>query len=46
MYTIILKELRKCKDLKDVYKRFKTLQKQFGLSFDQCRYLLHEYNNG
>jgi len=45
MYSKILKELRKGQTLKEVYNLLRGFKRECDLTFDQCRYLLYQYNN-
>ena len=45
MYHIILSDLKKCKELKEIYYTLNKYKKLYNLTFNQCRYLLHQYNN-
>jgi len=45
MYSTILKELYQCKEMKEIYHALKKYKKLYNLTFNQCRYLLYQYNN-
>lgn len=45
MYTQILKELRQSKTLKEAYTLLRQYKRDYDLTFNQCRYLLYQYNN-
>ena len=44
MYSKILKELRKSQTLKEAYTVLKGYKRQYDLTFNQCRYLIYQYN--
>ena len=45
MYSKILKQLRQSRTLKEAYTLLRQYKREYDLSFDQCRYLLYQYNN-
>ena len=45
MYSKILKELRKSETLKEAYETLRGFKREYDLTFNQCRYLLCQYNN-
>lgn len=45
MYSKILKELRQAKTLREAYETLRCFKREYDLTFDQCRYLLDQYNN-
>jgi hypothetical protein len=40
MYNIILSDLKFAKDIEDLYYRFKTWQRCYRLSINQCQHIL------
>ena len=45
MYSKILKELRRGHTMKEVYTLLRGYKREYDLTFEQCRYLLYQYNN-
>lgn len=45
MYTKILKELIQAEGIKQVYIILKKYTREYGLSYNQVEYLLHQYND-
>ncbi len=45
MYSKILKALRQAETLKEAYETLRGFKREYDLTFDQCRYLIHQYNN-
>lgn len=45
MYSKILKDLRQSESLKEAYTILRQYKREYDLTFNQCRYLIYQYNN-